>query len=269
MARRQAFLGRPTVHGMGVGLAISGRRRDGSEFPIEVSLAPLDLGPDKLVSASVRDVTDRQRAERDLARARDEAVAAAQLKSQFVAMVSHEIRTPMNGVLGLTDLLLDTPLDLTQRRYVETIGSSGRALLTIINDILDFSKIESGQIELASADLDLRRLLEEVACVAAELARDKDIVVTGYYPPALPRVVRGDAGRLRQALLNLVGNAVKFTRRGDGARLGGTHARRRGDVRRHRHRDRHRARRRGPPAASRSRRATTWPTGASAAPGWA
>ena len=214
VARRQAFLGRPTVHGMGVGLAISGLRRDGSEFPIEVSLAPLDLGPDKLVSASVRDVTDRQRSERDLARALEEAVAAAQLKSQFVAMVSHEIRTPMNGVLGLTDLLLDTPLDLTQRRYVETIGSSGRALLTIINDILDFSKMESGRIELASADLDLYLLLEEVVLVAAELARDKDIVVTGYYPPALPRVVRGDAGRLRQALLNLVGNAVKFTRRG-------------------------------------------------------
>ncbi|GIJ55366.1 hybrid sensor histidine kinase/response regulator [Virgisporangium aurantiacum] len=214
VARRQAFLGRPTVHGMGVGLAISGRRRDGSEFPIEVSLAPLDLGPDKLVSASVRDVTDRQRSERELARALEEAVAAAQLKSQFVAMVSHEIRTPMNGVLGLTDLLLDTPLDLTQRRYVETIGSSGRALLTIINDILDFSKMESGRIELASADLDLYLLLEEVVLVAAELARDKDIVVTGYYPPALPRVVRGDAGRLRQALLNLVGNAVKFTRRG-------------------------------------------------------
>jgi PAS domain S-box-containing protein len=214
VAQRHAFLGRPTVHGMGVGLAISGRRRDGSEFPIEVSLAPLDLGPDKLVSASVRDVTDRQRAERDLARARDEAVAAAQLKSQFVAMVSHEIRTPMNGVLGLTDLLLDTPLDLTQRRYVETIGSSGRALLTIINDILDFSKMESGRIELAAMDLDLPRVIEEVTAVAAELARDKDIVVTGYYPPALPQVVSGDAGRLRQALVNLVGNAVKFTRRG-------------------------------------------------------
>jgi PAS domain S-box-containing protein len=214
VAQRRAFLGRPTVHGMGVGLAISGRRRDGSEFPIEVSLAPLDLGPDKLVSASVRDVTDRQRAERELARARDEAVAGAQLKSQFVAMVSHEIRTPMNGVLGLTDLLLDTPLDLTQRRYVETIGSSGRALLTIINDILDFSKMESGKVELVCAELDLRRLVEEVTGVAAELARDKDIVVAGYYPPTLPATVLGDAGRLRQALLNLVGNAVKFTRRG-------------------------------------------------------
>ena len=212
---RRHYLGKPTVHGMGIGLALSGRRRDGSEFPIEVSLAPLAVDTGTLVSAAIRDVTDRRHAEEELARARDDALAATKAKSLFVAMVSHEIRTPMNGVIGLTRLLLETSLEPVQRRYTEAIRTSGSALLTIINDILDFSKIESGKIELLEADFDLRRLLEEVIAVAAELGRDKDVEIVGYYPPTLPTIVRGDGGRLRQCLLNLVGNAVKFTEHGE------------------------------------------------------
>ncbi|GIM96203.1 PAS domain-containing hybrid sensor histidine kinase/response regulator [Paractinoplanes toevensis] len=166
------------------------------------------------IYAVARDITDSKKAALALARARDEALAAAQLKSQFVAMVSHEIRTPMNGVIGLTKLLLDTPLEPAQRRYCEAIRSSARSLLAIINDILDFSKIEAGKITLAPADFDLGNLVEEVAHAAAAAARDKDIDVITYYPPELPERIRADEGRIRQILLNLAGNAVKFTHAG-------------------------------------------------------
>ena len=192
------------------------RRKDGTQQHVEVTISPIrDAAGAVIGAASVaRDISERLQFEQALARARDEALAAAQLKSQFVAMVSHEIRTPMNGVIGLTALLLDTPLGPAQRRYTEAIGASGRALLTIINDILDFSKIEAGKIELADADFRLDTLLESAIQAAAEVGRDKDLEVVGYYPPSLPTAVRGDEGRLRQVLLNLAGNAVKFTDHG-------------------------------------------------------
>jgi PAS domain S-box-containing protein len=209
------YLEEPVARRMGIGRELSALRRDGSEFPVEITIAPLDTEEGLLVSAAIRDVSERQRTEQALAAARDEALAAAAAKSQFVAMVSHEIRTPMNGVIGLTKLLLDTPLQPVQRRYGESIRASAQALLAIINDILDFSKIEAGKVTLIEQDFDLGDLLEQVAHAGAAAARDKAIEIVGYYPPDLPATVHGDEGRLRQVLLNLIGNAVKFTHRGE------------------------------------------------------
>jgi len=189
--------------------------RDGHELTVELAVWQMGSGSERSFNAFVRDVSERTATERALAAARDQALAASQLKSQFVATMSHEIRTPMNGVIGLTDLLLDTALDETQRRYAEGIRTAGDALLGVINDVLDFSKIEAGKLTLDEADFDLGLLVEEVVEMVAEPARANGLELVGYCEPGLATAVRGDRGRLRQVLLNLASNAVKFTKQGE------------------------------------------------------
>jgi two-component system sensor histidine kinase/response regulator len=189
-------------------------RSDGTVFPVEVHAGTAEVDGRLTIIKTIRNISERRRAAEQVASALEEAVAAAQLKGEFVATMSHEIRTPMHGVIAMTELLLETPLDAVQHDYAITLKESAQALLAIIDDILDFSKLEANRIELEAVAFELAPLVAGVVNMVRITARDKGLALRTYVSPHVPRALRGDPTRLRQVLINLIGNAVKFTESG-------------------------------------------------------
>ena len=190
-------------------------RKDGRRIQVRLSAAAVKAAADGALVALYEDISERKAAEAAMREARDLAERVARARSAFLANMSHEIRTPMNAVLGFVELVLDTELGTEQRRALELVRTSSEALLTILNDILDYSKIEAEHLELESIPFDLPKVVHATATLLAVRAREKHLELTVDVPPDVPQMVRGDPTRVRQVLMNLIGNAIKFTEQGE------------------------------------------------------
>ncbi len=195
-------------------IEVDARRADGSEFPAEVSIARSRPRDGSLIVAYLRDISDRRRAERDLTDALDRALAGEKTKADFMAVMSHEMRTPLNGLIGSMHLMRQTPLDPAQAELMGIMETSGGMLLDHVNSVLDIARAEAGAIPLLQAGFDLDALVEEVVANQAGLARASGNAISVVQVTGPIGMVLGDRGRIRQILLNLIGNAVKFTNDG-------------------------------------------------------
>jgi PAS domain S-box-containing protein len=189
-------------------------RSDGTHFPVEIYCRGAELDGRPTLIMTARDITERHNAAEQIATALKESVEALRLKGEFVATMSHEIRTPMHGVIGMSELLLERPLGPIEREYATTLKESAQALLSIIDDILDFSKLEANKVELEAVLFDPAQVVAGVVDLVRAAARNNGLALHSYASPDVPGALRGDPTRLRQILMNLVGNAVKFTSSG-------------------------------------------------------
>lgn len=216
LPQRSAYLREPGLRPMGRGLPLHGLHAKGHEFPVEISLSPIDLDGRRLVISAIRDIGDRVAIEQALQQKNLELERANRAKDHFLATMSHELRTPLNAILGFTGLMLmklPGPLTETQERHLQHVQSSGKHLLSLINDLLDLAKIESGHVELVCEPVDARPVIDEVLTALRPAAFGKQLVLEAELP-AGPLWLQADRRALHQVVLNLTGNAIKFTESG-------------------------------------------------------